>query len=259
MTPEDTLVELLARVGAGGTVFITKHELDQWPPGAVSAMKAQGLIGKAPPAKTVECPGCEDDCAMPVETIPDSSDAPALFVVCDKRSDINRVVIPPDHLVQWQASTIAIARFVGESFSLRGQGTTANEGNTLEIGIVKGRKKSQMLCLRSAEKLVLAAGSSDLPLTEAVTFENGRYGIDVSAVEQLVNNSTTSDSRYTPSSLKRETRKLDTQARNEIWQKEYRRRKKRHPGCSDSWCAIQISKMEIADGKSSETIRKNMK
>ena len=116
-----------------------------------------------------------------------------------------------------------------------------------------------MLCLRSTEKLVLAAGSSYLPLFEAVTFANGRYGLDVSAVEQLVNNSTTSDARYTPSNAKREARKLDTQARNEGWRKEYRKLRKAHPEKSDSWCALQISKMPIGQGKSSETIRKNMK
>ena len=259
MTPAGALAELLARVGAGGNVFMTEHELNQWPAGAVSAMKAQGLVSKAPPATSAICPGCEQDCAMPVETIPVPDGAPGLFVVCDKRHDTNRVAISPDHLVQWQAGTVAVAKFVGESLALRWHGTTATEGNTLEIGILKGKKRSQMLCLRSEKELVLVAGSSVLPLADVIAFPKGRYGLDAQAIEQLVDNSTTSDARYTPSNAKREVRKLDTQARNERWQKEYRKIKRQHPDKSDNWCAILISRTPLGGGKSPETIRKNMK
>ena len=258
MTPLGALVEVLARVGAGGEVFITEHELNQWPAGAVSAMKAQKLIGKAPPATSVICPGCEQNCAMPVETIPAPSGTSASFVVCDKRSDINRVAISAGQLVQWQANTAAVAKFIAKSLSVRWRGTTSH-GNELEIGIVKAARKSQMLCLRSGREMMLVAGTSKLPLVEAITFAEGRFKLDGDIVEQLVNNSTTSDTRYTPSNAKREARKLATQARNERWRKEYRRRKKQHPEKSDTWCAIQISRMDIAEGKDSETIRKNMK
>lgn len=259
MTPVDALIELLGRVRAVGNAFVAECELNQWPPGALSAMKSQGLLAKASPATSAICPGCEQDCTMPVETIPNSAGAQALFVVCDKRSDTNRVAISADHLVQWQASALGVAKFVAQNLSVRWQGTSAIEGNTLEIGIMKCEKKSQMLCLRSERELVLVAGSSHLPLAEVIEFAEGRYALDVQAVEQLVNTSTTPDARYTPSNAKREARKLDTKARYERWQKEYRRRKKAHPDGSDTWCAIQISKMEIGVGKSVETIRKNMK
>ena len=116
-----------------------------------------------------------------------------------------------------------------------------------------------MICLGSGREMMLVAGTSKLPLVEAITFAEGRFKLDGDIVEQLVNNSTTSDARYTPSNAKREARKLDTKARNERWRKEYRRRKKQHPEKSDTWCAIQISRMDIAEGKDSETIRKNMK
>ena len=259
MTPVGALVELLARVGAGGDIFITEYELSQWPPGAGSAVKAQRLITKAPPATTAICPGCEQDCTMPVETIPAPSGAPALFVVCAKRRDTNRVPIFPDHLIQWQTSKITVAKFVAQSLSVRWKGATASESNTLEIGIMKGKKKSQMLNLRSEKELVLLAGTSQLPLADVVTFAEGQYALDMQAVEQLVNNSTTTDARYTPSNAKREARKLDTQARYEGWRKEYRKLKKKHPKKPDTWCALRIAKMFSEQGKKSETIRKNMK
>lgn len=258
MTPLDALVEVLARVGANGEVFLSEHELDEWPAGAVSALKAQKLIAKAPPATSVICSGCEENCAMSVETTPAPSGASAFFVVCDKRSDINRVAIAAGQLVQWKTSTAAIAKFIARSLSVRWQEATSH-GNQLEIGIVKAPRKSQLLCLRSERELLLVAGTSELPLAEALNFADERFGLDVKIVQQLINNSTTSDARYTPSNAKREARKLETNARNERWRKEYRKRKKDHPDKSDAWCAIQISKSDIAEGKSSETIRKNMK
>jgi hypothetical protein len=258
MTPLGVFVEVLARVGAGGEVFITEHELTQWPASAVSAMKAQKLIGKAPPATSVICPGCERNCAMPVETIPARSGASAQFVVCDKLNDINRVAISAGQLIQWQANTATVAKFIAKSLSVRWRGTTIH-GNELEIGIVKATRKSQMLCLRSGREMMLLAGTSKLPLVEVITFAEGRFELDGDIVEQLVNNSTTSDERYTSSNAKREAGKLVTQARRESWKKEYRRLKKLRPDMSDAWIAIQISKMDIAEGRSSETIRKNMK
>jgi len=159
MTPLGALVEVLARVGADEKVFITEHELTQWPAVAVSAMKAQKLIGKAPLATSVICPGCEQNCAMPVETVPAPSGTPALFVVCDKRCDINRVAISTSQLVQWQGSISAVAKFIAQSLSVRWQGTIRH-GNEQEIGIVKAARKSQMLCLRSERDLVMECAPS---------------------------------------------------------------------------------------------------
>jgi hypothetical protein len=56
--------------------------------------------------------------------------------------------------------------------------------------------------------------------------------------------------------VKREARKLDTQARYNAWRKEYRKLKKSNPEMSDVWCSRQIAKMAIAKGCSAETIRK---
>jgi hypothetical protein len=78
-------------------------------------------------------------------------------------------------------------------------------------------------------------------------------------VRRLVDASTTGDRRYTPSSARREARKLDTQAMYESWQKAYRDWRKKRPGMSDVWYSKRIAKMDIAKGRDSETIRKNMK
>jgi hypothetical protein len=96
MTPEAALIELLGRVGAhnGAPVFVSAEELDHWPAAAITAMKGQGLLSRARPAASAICPGCERECAMPVHTVLAGSVVHASFIVCDKRSDINRVPVP---------------------------------------------------------------------------------------------------------------------------------------------------------------------
>lgn len=65
--------------------------------------------------------------------------------------------------------------------------------------------------------------------------------------------------RSTPSNVRREARKLDTKKLHAAWKREYLKLRRKRPGNSDNWYALEISKLPVADGRSSETIRKNMK
>ena len=107
MTGAEALAELIDRLGAAreGALFINEQELRDWPEVAVDALKKAGLLTAAADASSVVCPGCERQCTMAVHAMP--SVAP--FVVCDKRSDINRVAIEPESLKRWQASGEAVA------------------------------------------------------------------------------------------------------------------------------------------------------
>jgi hypothetical protein len=69
MTPLDALLELLERVGAshGAAVMVSEEELSLWPAEAVRKLKSQKLLAKA---STAVCPGCEQECTMPVHTMP---------------------------------------------------------------------------------------------------------------------------------------------------------------------------------------------
>ena len=121
MTPEDAFSELLDRVTAlqGASALINADELAQWPGEAVAAMKAKNLIKKARPASSAVCPGCEEECVMPVHTIPVPSCEPALFIVCDKRGDIGRVPVHVAQLEQWQASGDSIAELLAGLLGLQ--------------------------------------------------------------------------------------------------------------------------------------------
>ena len=261
MTPRDALVELVERVGArhGAAVLISEEEVRQWPGDAVSAMKSDRLLTRARPATTVVCPGCEEDCVMPVQTMPAGPRGSAPFIVCDKRSDINRVAPTSERVNQWKCDAAAIARFVARRLGLRRSGRQANRSGMLEIGLAAGDTRRQMLCLRTHEDVALMAGDATVPLADLVDFDRGDYAIDANAVRQLIDSTTTADPRYTPSTVRREARKLDTQDRYESWRAAYRTLRKRHPKMSDVWYARKSARQEVAAGVTADTIRKHMK
>ncbi len=237
MTPQAALIELLGRVGArnGAATMVSTEELNQWPAAAVTALKTQNLLLTARPAKSVVCPGCEQECSMPVHTVPRANAPAASFVVCDKRSDINRVAVPAARLAQWRCDAQAVCGFVAASLCLQQTTMQATEAGLLPIGIARGNKRTQMLCLRVQGHLALVVGADAMPLADVIGFENGGFTLDHAVIRQLVDAATTADPRHTPSTAKREARKIDTQAIYAAWQKAYRALQKKHPDKSDVW------------------------
>jgi hypothetical protein len=261
MKPVDVLIELLDRVGAnqGAAVLVTDDEFCQWPSEAVKAMKSQKLVSRARPATSAICPGCEQQCVMPVHTPPAAAGSKASFIVCDKRSDINRVPVSASRLIQWQCNAELVCGVIATSLNLRRSNRQTANADLWEIGIATGNKRSQMLCLQADGGLTLVVGDNKVPLAELITFDKGQYSLDGDIISQMVDASTTADSRYTPSQAKREARKLETQALHASWQKAYRELKRSKPGRTDSWYAYRIAKMNMTPKRSPETIRKNMK
>ena len=260
MTPEAALIELLGRVGArlGESVTVSTEELNQWPAAAVSALKSQGLLLKARPAKSVICDGCEQDCSMPVQTVTRANGSVTSFVVCDKRSDTNRVPVPAALLALWRCDAQAVCGFIAASLGLQQTTVQPSEAGLLPIGMARGNKRTQMLCLRVRGHLALVVGADAMPLADVIGFENGGFTLDRSVIHQMVDAATTADTRHTPSTAKREARKIDTQAMYATWQKEYRALKKRRPNMSDVWYSKEIAKKTIAQGRDASTIKKNM-
>ena len=130
----------VARVGArdGAAVRISETDVRQWPAEAASALKAHRLLVRACPARTVVCPGCEADCVMPVQTIPAGPREAARFIVCDKRSDINRVALTTAHVDQWKCDGEALARFVVEQLGLRRSRHRVDASGTRPLGLAAG-------------------------------------------------------------------------------------------------------------------------
>lgn len=261
MTPLEALLELLERVGTSrdAAALVSEEELSHWPAEAVRGLKAHKLLVKASPAVSAVCPGCERECTMPVRTLPAGNGPAVSFAVCDKRDDINRVEIPPERLRQWRCGVEAVGAFVAQSLGLRTGGQRKTESGLWELGLVAGKKRSQTVCLRANGTLEIVAGENAIPLAEIVRLEPDRYSVDGESIRQLVDAATAGDPRYTPTIARREARKLETQALHENWRKAYRALTRSHAGMSDVWYSQRIAKMDIAQGKSAETIRKHLK
>ena len=251
MTPQAALIELLARMGArhGAAVVVSTEELNEWPAAAVVALKSQSLLLKARPAQSVVCPGCEQECSMPVHTMLRANAPTTSFVVCDKRSDINRVAIPPARLAQWRCDAQMVCGFVAASLGLVQTTVQPSEAGLLPVGMARGTKRTQMLCLRVQGHMMLVVGADGLPLADVIRFDDGRFTLDLAAIRQMVDATTTADPRHTPSTAKREARKLETQAMYAAWQKEYRALRIRRLNKSDVWYSEQIAKSAVAQGR----------
>jgi hypothetical protein len=261
MTPLEALLELLERVGAGNgaAALLSEEELSRWPAEAVRGLKSHKLVMRASPATSVVCPGCEQECTMPVHTVSKETGQAASFVVCDKRDDINRVPVSAERLRQWRCGMEAVGGFVAQSLGLRPESQRKIGDGLWELGLATGKRRSQMLCLRANGALEVVVGNNVVPLSELVRSGKEGYSIDGTAIQQMVDAATTGDRRSTPSDARREARKLETQALHERWRKAYRALKKRRPGMSDVWYSEQIARMEITPKRSAETIRKHMK
>ena len=206
MSPEAVLIEVLDRVAGSRdhTIRISARELAGWPADAVAALKSQRLLRRSHPATRAICPGCEQQCAMPVYTVVGPGASPGQtdrwsFIVCDKRDDINRVTVDPDRLTRWQSGPDAVCDFVADCLGLRPGGKRIGRAGLMEIGMANGRKRRQMLCLRADTELELVAGEGAVALAEVVEFNRGHYGLKKARLRRLVDTSAMADARYTPS------------------------------------------------------------
>lgn len=189
MTPQVALIELLGRVGAtqGAAVLINDDELSLWPGVAVAAMKSQRLLAKARPASSAICPGCERDCVMPVHT-PPTTGAPASFIVCDKRSDVNRVPVPIGKLEQWQITGGLIADALARLLGLSRTATQAADGRQWPIGVLKGKERNSPVALLAGDGLTLSLAGHAVPLLDVLGIEKNTLALDKAALIRLVDN-----------------------------------------------------------------------
>ncbi len=188
MTPEDAFNELLDRLAAlqGASTLINTDELAQWPGEAVTAMKAQKLIIRARPASSAVCPGCEEECVMPVHAIPVSSGEPALFIVCDKRDDMSRVPVPHAQLEQWQVSGDSIAELLAGLLGLQRPSMGSSSVGRWEIGVFRGAKHASHLVLMAGENLTLTLAGHTIALTEVLALDGDTFRVDKRRLTRLV-------------------------------------------------------------------------
>ena len=111
---------------------------------------------------------------------------PQPFIVCDKRSDINRVGVPISRLEQWQASGTSIAELITGLLGLPRPDSGASSAGRWEIGVFKGAKRSSHLVLLADGKLTLSLAGHSIALAEVLTLEGSGFKLDKRAMALLV-------------------------------------------------------------------------
>ena len=254
MILEDVFQELLGHLSAEKDFVVGWEQVRHWPNGTVDVLETAGLLKSGNSATDIECTGCFEQCLMPVTVQHGQA-----FVMCGD-PDFGRVKIPLERLRQWQISRAGLAKWFADELSIKEKPELNKVTGDYKIGNFKAGKRIGLLVLGFADGVVFKAGGHVLPLVEVLEVTTGRLGVDQLAVANLVDLPVVVEKkpRYQPSEIKREHGKLKTAERNKKWRAEYLKLKKANPDKSDTWISQKIAKMDIADGKDSETIRKNM-
>ncbi len=249
MTLDETLYELIGRLEPDSDRIVASEHYRRWPAEAVEIFHQAGWIAEASDAAMAECSGCEESCFMPVTVRPPGADGrdARVQIDCDRRDDMGRISIPISRLKRWQVTGNQIAGWLASRLGLRAKPKGKKVGVAISIGIIQGKKRSGALALIPGRPPSLRVSDRMLPLSEAVFLQDGSLEIDRAAIIGLVD-------RPAPGTSK----KKQTQELYEGWQKRYRALKRKHPGMSDVWYSRQITKTDLAAGRSAETIRKNM-
>ena len=263
MTLNDVLLGLLAHLRAENKpIMVSRDNVQQWPDGALDRFLQLGFLVPASAAQSVECNACDNHCFMDVITLPHND--PALtraFIVCDDtemQSQIGRVQIPLVRLQQWQGSVKQLAMVIADLLELKDTITFTPNHPIIKLGMLKSLKGRRWVNLNSLD-LSLEINKYTVPIDEVLYFEGEQLFIDHDCIDELLDREPlTQGKTYTPSTSRREARKLETQAMYKDWNDEYLRLKEQHPTRTNGWYAFKIFEMDIAKDRDVETIRKNM-
>ena len=256
MSLEQAFHDVLRRLAyeAGEEAFLSFDDVSVFDLDVLGGLELLGVLKVTADARVVRCHGCEQMCPMSVDICSGVGSKPTqAFIVCDKDESMGQVNVPLERLRQWQVSGFQIAQLVSGWLGLSEKVTKLN--SLWQLGVYRGKKHQAVLGLNLCDEAILMVNDTELSLVELIRFSNGRFELDTAKITQLI------DLGLAPAGKvqKNELRKSKTQTRNENWNKEFQRLKLANPAKSDTWISQQIAKLPIADGKDSETIRKNMK
>jgi len=263
MTFNDVLLELLAHLRANNKdITIDGDAILQYPENLLNTLLQLGLLSPIAAAQSIECCACEKCCFMDVITLPHAN--PALsraFIVCDDEvmhNQIGRVAIPVERLKQWQCSVKQLAQVIADLLGFKDKISFSANQSIIKLGMLKSLKGRRWVTLNTLT-LSIEINKHAIAADDVLYFEGEQLLIDVDCINDLLNREPLSQGKaYIPSTNKRETKKLETQAMYQDWKDAYMVLSQSHSDKSKKWCSLQIAKMNIANGKDAETIRKNM-
>lgn len=259
MTDNAILEYIFNRLAKTGEAMFSKDETQEWPTNIINILLQQEMIRKAQPAKIVECNGCEQNCIMPVHVFPTENSRPArAFIACDKREDIGRVPVDISRLEQWQITDELIAKKIARLLEFLPPPQKTDKYWLL--GNLKGRKNNSSVKLSFDGGAFLEVSEQKILLLEILQFDSNNLIFKKNTLLKIIDKQPkkSSSKECSPTTTQRNLRKSKTQNQYKDWQKVYREIREKNPGMSNVWYSKQIAKMDIANGKDEETIRKHM-
>ncbi|MET0107206.1 MAG: hypothetical protein ABW072_18990 [Sedimenticola sp.] len=267
MTLNDVLLSLLEAMDATGeTLLVGWDTVQQWPDGALEKILETGILTDAKPAFSVECLECANRCFMEVHQLSSIDKKPTrVFVICDDpemQGQMGRIEISLERLRRWKVTGLQLARVIAGLLGIECKTEDRHNQANIRVGMVKGKNSRRWLSLNKSP-LTLEINNHHISLEEVLFIEDGALAIDRMCIDQLIDKAPASTGKKCkPSADKREAGKRKTEAMYEDWQEEYLKLRRKPPDTvrhTDSWIAKHIAKLDIAQGRSWDTIRKNMK
>ncbi len=237
-------------------------EVQQWGQGVASQLVDNGLLKPHGSAHSLVCHGCEERCFSDVVVQSSGSGKSRAFIICEvphKQEQMGRVPVETERLQQWQCTSSLLAVFLAEKLSLDSSPEVTGDSQIIRLGMIKGLHGRRHVSLQQ-EPLCLEVNQQTVPLAELLFVDAGVVALDMPRIQSMLDTDTPPAGKaYTPNTDRRETRRLETQAMYQDWQDAYEALLAERPNMGKRWYSQRIARMEIAQGRDSETIRKRVR
>lgn len=236
--------------------------INLWQEQAFNLMLENKLITPTSKATNIQCQLCNNRCTLDV--IPQEYPNKKIrhYAVCEDPfmyEQIGRMKIPVEQLNQWTFSIKQLARVIAGLLDLPCDIRYKAEQKSITLGALKSKAAGRKSVVLNVESLSLLVNQTELPINELLYFEDNKLAIDKDRIDHALSLKQSSPVKaYRANTDKKELRKSNTLAMHEDWQEQAVKLKKKNPTKSKTWLSQKIAKLPIAQGRSSETIRRNI-
>jgi hypothetical protein len=264
MAPNPALADILEALSTSeGDTYFNWDTTSEWNNSTLTSLLDIKLLTVTTKAKSLTCSACHYECFEEVIYTADLNKANnRAFIVCgepEMQTQMGRITLPFERLQRWKSSTLHLAKVIAAYLELDPLEVTGARTTQIRIGMLKTKQGRRQLSLVK-HPLELEINQRRIPINEVLLFEHGKLIFDRSQIDTAGKAKALPKGKpYVPATNKREINKLNIQLRNQSWREECKRLKVLHPLKSKTWIADRIAESDIAQGKSSETIRKHMK
>jgi len=236
--------------------------INLWQKQAFNLMLENKLITPTSKATNIQCQLCNNRCTLDVISQEYLNKKIRHYAICEDHimyEQIGRMKVPPEQLNQWIFSFKQLAVLIADLLDLPNSISYKADQKSIALGVLKSKAAGRKSVVLNVEPLTLLVNQSVLPINELLYFEDNDLALDQDKIDHALNLKQSSPVKaYRANTDKRELQKSNTLAIHEDWQEQAIKLKKKHPSKSKRWLSQLIAKMPIAQGRSAETIRRNI-